>query len=58
MRFGQNLHRYQVVEWAPFYINYRALKQLHKATTSQALDRAEDADLTGLPAIPSDLLSI
>lgn len=51
MKFGRNLHRYQVVKWAPFYIDYQALKQLYKATRSLALDHAEAADLTGLSYI-------
>ena len=48
MKFGRNLHRYQVVEWAPFYIDYQALKQLYKVANRLALDTGEDADLTGL----------
>lgn len=50
MKFGQNLHRYQVVERAPYYIDYQALKQLYKAAKRLAVDQGEDADLTGLPA--------
>ena len=49
MKFGRNLHRYQVVEWSPFYIDYQALKQLHKVANCLALDTEEDVDLTGLP---------
>ena len=50
MKFGRNLHRYQVVEWAPFYIDYVGLKQLYKAAKSLiAVDNGEDANLTGLP---------
>ena len=49
MKFGRNLHRYQVVEWSPFYIDYQALKQLYKTANCLALDTEEDADLTGLP---------
>jgi len=48
MKFGHNLHRYQVVEWAPFYIDYQALKQLYKLAQSHGADRREDADLSGL----------
>ncbi len=43
MKFGHNLHRYQVVEWAPFYIDYQALN-----AQSHGADRREDADLSGL----------
>lgn len=49
MKFGHNLHRYEVVEWAPFYIDYQTLKKLYKATKSQAADQGNDAKLTGLP---------
>ena len=51
MKFGRNLHRYQVVEWAPFYIDYQALKQLYKAAKSLVVDHVEEADFTGLPRI-------
>ena len=51
MKFGRNLHRYQVVEWAPFYIDYQALKQLFKAAKNLGVDHPEDADLTGLSYI-------
>lgn len=51
MKFGRNLHRYQVLEWTPFYIDYQALKQLYKAAKSLAVDCAGDADLTGLSYI-------
>lgn len=51
MKFGQNLHHYQIIEWAPFYIDYQALKQLFKAAKSLVVDQREDPDLTGLPHI-------
>ena len=51
MKFGRNLHRYKVVEWAPFYIDYQALKQLYKAAKSRVADHVEDADFTGLSCI-------
>lgn len=53
MRFGQNLHRYQVVEWAPFYIDYQVLKQRYKTAQRLAVDRDEAVDLTGLLHLPS-----
>ncbi|THC92094.1 hypothetical protein EYZ11_008447 [Aspergillus tanneri] len=28
MRFGQDYHRYQVPEWATFYVPYLSLKRL------------------------------
>ncbi len=49
MKFGQNLHQYQVVEWVPFYIDYKALKKLYRIATEVADERGEDADFTGLP---------
>ena len=42
MKFGANLHRYQVAEWTPYYIDYRALKELYKAAQDDAVDRAKD----------------
>lgn len=48
MKFGQNLHQYQVVEWTPFYIDYKSLKRFHKVATKIAADRGEEADFTGL----------
>lgn len=43
MKFGQKLHRYQVVEWTLFYIDYNRLKKLYKL----AVERGENADFTG-----------
>ena len=51
MKFGRSLHRYQVLEWAPFYIDYQALKQLYKTAKILAIEQGEDADLIGLPYI-------
>jgi SPX domain protein involved in polyphosphate accumulation len=48
MKFGQNLNRYQVVEWTPFYVDYQRLKRLYKTATEQAVERGEDVDFTGL----------
>ena len=48
MKFGANLHRYQIVEWTPYYIDYRALKELYKAAQDDAVDRAKDPDLESL----------
>ena len=49
MKFGQNLHRYQLVEWGSFYIDYNRLKKLYKLAAKLALERGQEADLTGLP---------
>lgn len=48
MKFGQKLHRYQVVEWTLFYIDYNRLKKLYKLATKLAVEREENADFTGL----------
>ena len=48
MKFGANLHRYQIVEWAPHYIDYRALKELYKAAQDDAVDPAKDPYLESL----------
>lgn len=46
MKFGHNLPRNQVPEWASHYINYKGLKKLVKsaAETSKA---GGEADLAG-----------
>ena len=36
MKFGRNLPRNQVPEWASSYINYKALKKLIKVATDTA----------------------
>ncbi len=57
MRFGQDLHRFQVVEWTPWYIDYRSLKYLHKKAARAALENGVDRSLSGLlPKIPSNVL--
>ncbi|KAF2266841.1 GDPD-domain-containing protein [Lojkania enalia] len=44
MKFGQNLPRNQVPEWASSYINYKGLKKLIK-TASEAVKNGSDPDL-------------
>ncbi|RYP09799.1 hypothetical protein DL764_001053 [Monosporascus ibericus] len=44
MKFGRNLPRNQVPEWAAFYINYKGLKKLIKAE-AEAAKRGERVDL-------------
>ncbi|PKS09766.1 hypothetical protein jhhlp_004387 [Lomentospora prolificans] len=44
MKFGKNLPRNQVPEWAAFYINYKGLKKLVKAA-STAAQNGESVDL-------------
>ncbi|KAF2483178.1 Glycerophosphoryl diester phosphodiesterase family-domain-containing protein [Neohortaea acidophila] len=46
MKFGQNLPRNQVPEWARSYIDYKALKKLIK-TAQTAIDEEEEPDLAG-----------
>ena len=46
MKFGHGLHRYQVVEWTPFYIDYKVLKALFKKAAKAGVEREEDADFT------------
>ncbi|KAF4510945.1 hypothetical protein G6O67_002790 [Ophiocordyceps sinensis] len=38
MKFGRNLPRNQVPEWAAFYINYKGLKKLVKAASQKAIN--------------------
>nr|POE72216.1 glycerophosphodiester phosphodiesterase gde1 [Quercus suber] len=46
MKFGQNLPRNQVPEWASAYVDYKRLKKLIKAA-EQAVDQHDDPDLAG-----------
>lgn len=46
MKFGHNLSRNQVPEWASNYINYKGLKKLIKAST-QTIKEGGEADLAG-----------
>ncbi|RMY59220.1 hypothetical protein D0865_02194 [Hortaea werneckii] len=46
MKFGQNLPRNQVPEWASNYIDYKRLKKLIK-TAKQAVEHGDDPDLAG-----------
>lgn len=46
MKFGQNLPRNQVPEWASSYVDYKALKKLIK-TAKRAIEQGEDPDLAG-----------
>jgi glycerophosphodiester phosphodiesterase len=47
MKFGQNLSRNQVPEWASSYIDYKALKKLIKSA-QWAIESEEDPDLAGI----------
>lgn len=46
MKFGRNLPRNQVPEWASAYINYKALKKLIKAA-AEAERQDGNLDLAG-----------
>jgi glycerophosphodiester phosphodiesterase len=46
MKFGHNLPRNQVPEWASSYINYKGLKKLIK-TAADAVKIGDDPDLAG-----------
>ena len=47
MKFGRNLPRNQVPEWATSYINYKGLKKLIKAAAREEEEKqdAESPDL-------------
>lgn len=47
MKFGQNLPRNQVPEWAPAYINYKGLKKLIKAAVQHSVEAGGEVDLAG-----------
>jgi SPX domain protein involved in polyphosphate accumulation len=46
MKFGRNLPRNQVPEWASSYINYKGLKKLIK-TAAEASNESSELDLAG-----------
>ena len=46
MKFGRNLPRNQVPEWAPRYIKYKALKKLIKSA-AEPIKHGEAADTAG-----------
>ena len=48
MKFGQNLPRNQVPEWASSYIDYKALKKLIKAARKEKDQAGEEPDLAGI----------
>lgn len=50
MKFGRNLPRNQVPEWASSYINYKALKKLIKTAAQTAKDTGT-ADTAGEPSV-------
>ena len=56
MKFGRNLPRNQVPEWASSYINYKGLKKLIKtAAEASKEDSAPDLDLAGRVSVsPGD----
>ncbi|KAG9709557.1 GDPD-domain-containing protein, partial [Aureobasidium melanogenum] len=45
MKFGQNLPRNQVPEWASAYINYKGLKKLIKAAVQHSVEAGGEVDL-------------
>jgi glycerophosphodiester phosphodiesterase len=47
MKFGHNLSRNQVPEWASNYINYKGLKKLIKAA-AQTTRECGEPDLAGM----------
>jgi glycerophosphodiester phosphodiesterase len=46
MKFGQNLPRNQIPEWASHYIDYKSLKKLIK-TEAKAVEAGDEPDLAG-----------
>ena len=48
MKFGQQLSRNQVPEWASAYINYKGLKKLIKGALKYAEEHGGEVDLAGM----------
>lgn len=60
MKFGQNLPRNQIPEWASSYIDYKALKKQIKSA-QRAIEADEDPDLAGtvsLAPMPGGLFNV
>jgi glycerophosphodiester phosphodiesterase len=52
MKFGHNLPRNQVPEWASSYIDYKSLKKLIKsAARSQIQEQGTGPDLAGMSLV-------
>ena len=47
MKFGRNLPRNQVPEWAASYINYKALKKIIKVA-AETVKHGKVPDVTGM----------
>ena len=54
MKFGRNLPRNQVPEWASHYIKYKALKKLVKAAAEDA-QTGGDVDTAGIVVLEASL---
>jgi SPX domain protein involved in polyphosphate accumulation len=52
MKFGQNLHLYQIPEWEPFYISYKELKKLFNSAVKKAFQLRTEPSFTGPPINP------
>jgi len=52
MKFGRNLPRNQVPEWASAYIDYNGLKKLIK-TAAEASKNGSELDLAGRVSVSS-----
>ncbi|KAF2810801.1 uncharacterized protein BDZ99DRAFT_462121 [Mytilinidion resinicola] len=46
MRFGRNLHRHRIPEWASSYLDYGGLKRRLKLAVRDAAGRPSKPDLT------------
>lgn len=57
MKFGHDLPRNQVPEWASSYINYKGLKKLIK-NAAEALKHGSEPDLAGKCISPLNLSSL
>lgn len=57
MRFGQELYRFRVVEWAPWYIDYGRLKCLFRNAEHCGLAGASPIGESGALALP-DLMPL
>ena len=55
MKFGRNLPRNQVPEWANEYVDYKGLKKLINSASARSNHGVEEVDLAGLSM---DMLTI
>jgi glycerophosphodiester phosphodiesterase len=58
MKFGRNLPRNQIPEWASFYIDYKGLKKLIKAAAESEAEGKQEGESPDLAGKMMECLSV